>query len=277
VTRLGERMIVELFGPSGVGKTTLSHALASALRDNGYPVELVSSARPSEQPCNGRPDSPMARLRAHLSRATKVAGAIAASLPSSQESPLETELMSMLVTESLSTRARNRRYLLSLRNSWTDASSSERITIFDQGYLSALCSIVCRNRPLSRAMSSVLERLPKPHILVCVDAPASVVEARLRTRLSELGPIGRMLELDVTTTLRQVAIAAELRTELARRKEVALIYCSGSGLPPSVAQTIVDQIEALPSVQHLLPKEEGYHEPSRAPENRELHNLSVCH
>ena len=51
-------MIVELFGPSGVGKTTLSHALASVLHTYGYPVELVSSARPSEQFGVGRLDRP---------------------------------------------------------------------------------------------------------------------------------------------------------------------------------------------------------------------------
>ena len=270
-------MIVELFGPSGVGKTTLSHALGFALRDYGYPVKLVSSARPSEQFANGRPDSSLVRFRARLGRVMKVAGAGAAVFPWSKESPVEAALMSMLMTQSLSIRVRYRRYLSSMSRLWADARSLDRITIFDQGYLSALCSVVCRNSALRPIMRDALDRLPKADIIICVDASESVIEARLRSRLSQLGRIERLLELDISTTLRQVPIAAEMRSELARRKEVALIYCSGSGLPPSVAQAIVDQIEALPSVQYLLPKEEGYQEPSRAPENRELHDLFVCH
>ena len=94
-------MIVELFGPSGVGKTTLSHALASVMRDYGYPVTLATSARPSEQFGTGRPDSPIVQFRACLSRAAKVPGAIAALLPGSEETSFEAELMSMLLTESL--------------------------------------------------------------------------------------------------------------------------------------------------------------------------------
>ena len=34
-------MIIEIFGPPGVGKTTFSHLLAERLRDRGYTVDLV--------------------------------------------------------------------------------------------------------------------------------------------------------------------------------------------------------------------------------------------
>ena len=253
-------MIVELFGPSGAGKTTLSHALASVLQDYGYPVTLAASARPSERFGTDRPDSPLMRCRACLSRAAKMPGAVAALLQGSQETPFEAELTSMLMSESLLTRARNRRYLFSLRKAWVDASSSECITIFDQGYLSALCAVVCRNSALRRAMPNALDHLPKPDVLVCVYAPESIIEARLRARLRRLGAIERMLELDIPTTLRQVAIATQLTHELARRRDIALIYCSGSRVPVRVAQTIVDQIEGLPSAYHLLPKRREYHD-----------------
>ena len=41
-------MIIELFGPPCVGKTTLAHILGSRLRGKGLDVELALSCRPSE-------------------------------------------------------------------------------------------------------------------------------------------------------------------------------------------------------------------------------------
>lgn len=268
-------MIVELFGPSGVGKTTLSHALASVLRSRGYPVGLICSARPSEQFGAGRPDSRPARFRPHINRAAKAFGALAALFPRSHGGPAEAELMSMLTEQSLWTRVRYRRYLLWLRKLWADARPSEQVTIFDQGYLSALCSIVCRHPALHQVMPAVLDRLPKPDILVCVHAPDAEIEARLRARLERLGPIARRLELDISTTLRQVAIAAELRNEVARNKQMTLVCCSGFGSPPRVAQAIVDEIEALPSAQLLPSGKDPCCEPSRSVDHRAPHYLQL--
>lgn len=266
-------MIVELFGPSGAGKTTLSRALASVLRRRGYPVALVSSARPSEQfePGSGS-DLAFMRVRAHLNRAAKALGAVAALFSCSDETPVEAGLMSMLMTQPLLTRVRNRRYLVSMRKLWADARSSERVTIFDQGYLSALCSILCRNSAPDGFLPGLLDLLPRPDVLVCVHVPEAVIEARLRSRLGELGYLARRLELDIFSTLRQVRIAADLRNEIARRGEVALIDCGGSGVPLPVAQTVVDQIETRPSARNgLFGKEIG--NGPRSADYPDLHTL----
>ena len=42
-------MIIELFGPPAAGKTTLAHALATALEKNGFDVQLIVSSRPAER------------------------------------------------------------------------------------------------------------------------------------------------------------------------------------------------------------------------------------
>ena len=42
-------MIIELFGPPAVGKTTLAHALATELEKNGFDIQLIMSSRPAER------------------------------------------------------------------------------------------------------------------------------------------------------------------------------------------------------------------------------------
>ena len=49
-------MVVEIFGPPAVGKTTLSRALAERLRERGFAVDLALSYRPSEM--KGRDAAP---------------------------------------------------------------------------------------------------------------------------------------------------------------------------------------------------------------------------
>src|SRR5438105_4848846 len=49
-------MIIELFGPPGVGNTTFANALTSSLRACGQTVELVLSSRRTEHPRPLDPD-----------------------------------------------------------------------------------------------------------------------------------------------------------------------------------------------------------------------------
>ena len=59
-------MIVELFGPPGVGKTTFACAVADRLRERGRDVKLVLSYRPSEDPLASRAGASRAEGLARL-------------------------------------------------------------------------------------------------------------------------------------------------------------------------------------------------------------------
>ena len=203
-------MIIELFGPPAAGKTTLAHALATALESNGLDVQLIASSRPAER---GSIQSDGARvlswcriaLAAPLSRATKLASAVPVLLAGARRDELTASLMELMPPRSLLWSVRHRRFLSLLSQSWKMASTSERIVIFDQGFLTALCSMALVTRSVDRsAMLRGLAVIPRPNLLIRLDAPRETLEARLRARLGRQGALERLFEFDLQTNLQQI-------------------------------------------------------------------------
>jgi hypothetical protein len=85
------------------------------------------------------------------------------------------------------------------------ASTSDRIVIFDQGFVTALCSLAMLARSADRrVIVRGLELIPRPNLLIRLDAPRVTLEARLRERLGRQGRVERLFELDLQTNLRQI-------------------------------------------------------------------------
>ena len=92
-----------------------------------------------------------------------------------------------------------------LSRSWRMAASSDRIVIFDQGFLTALCSMALFAQFVDRSVIvRGLALIPRPNLLVRLDAPRERLEVRLRSRLARQGPVERLFEFDLQTSLRQI-------------------------------------------------------------------------
>jgi thymidylate kinase len=208
-------MIIELFGPPAAGKTTLAHALATALETNGFDVQLIVSSRPAERgPIQIESTRALSWCRtaliAPLSRAAKLVSA-APVLLGARSDELTESLMDLLPPRNLLPSVRYRRYLSLLSSSWKLASTSDRIVIFDQGFMTALCSMALLARSVDRSvMMRGLALTPRPDLLIRLDAPRETLEARLRARLNRQGALERLFEFDLKTNLEQIDTTSEV-------------------------------------------------------------------
>jgi thymidylate kinase len=203
-------MIIELFGPPAAGKTTFAHALATALEKNDFDVQLIVSLRPAERDSIQVESTPAlswcrTALVAPLSRAAKLASAAPVMLAGERSDELTANLMDLMPPRTLLWAVRYRRFLSLLSRSWKMASTSDRIVIFDQGFMTALCSMPLLARSVDRSvMVRALALIPRPNLLIRLDAPRETLEARLRARLGRQGALERLFELDLQTNLQQI-------------------------------------------------------------------------
>ena len=224
-------MIIELFGPPASGKTTLARALATALEKDGFHVQLIVSSRPAERGSieveNARAlSSCITAFTAPLSRAAKLVGAARVVLAGSRSDQFAASLMDLLPPRTLLRSLRCRRFLSLLSRSWEMASASHRIVIFDQGYLTALCSMALLAGPVDRSfLLRGLALIPRPNLLIRLDTPREVLETRLHSRLARQGPVERWFELDLKTSLQQIEMTNEV-AHMLREKGDRMMHVS---------------------------------------------------
>jgi hypothetical protein len=182
-------MILEMFGPSGAGKTTMASALAAHLRGLGYTVTPFIGVR-------GNP-----LKRAVLKCLASVRFPTSADPMAGVESVLR-----ILPPKDRHWLLRMHWHLALLHREWSKAQFSDAITIFDQGWIQAVTSLVLLSGVTERqAIVRALGIVPQPDLLIRFEAPRELLEARLRDRRQNIGALQRLLEINLQDSLDHVS------------------------------------------------------------------------
>ena len=211
-------MIIELFGPPGVGKTTFAAALTQAVREHGCAMEPVVSYRPAEQAARPGGRQAVAAVRRVIRPVMETLAATRRPAHGAHDLGTPAGLIGLLPPRNLMWSIRLHQYLLRLFRSWEAASAAPHPVLFDQAFVQAVASLalLCR-APDWALVERALDAVPRPDVLILLTAPRDVLEARLTERQRRQGGMERLLELDLATNLRTAGIVERLHGLLRER------------------------------------------------------------
>jgi hypothetical protein len=206
-------MIIEFAGPPTVGKTTCARVLGARLRERGLQPNVVLSFRPNElsgtAPTQRGPVRGTAALRRLLRPVWQMTTIGCAG--GQEERRLARGLMELLRPPTAFASFRMQQYLLRLAFAWRKAAESAAVSIFDQGFVQAICSLATAARSTHcDQLGCALDCVPKPDLLVRLTAPKHELAIRLAERRRGQSFLERLLELDPAVSLASANIFDEL-------------------------------------------------------------------
>jgi hypothetical protein len=239
-------MIIELFGPPGAGKTTLSRALATRLREHGHLAELRLSYRPTER--QAALDLRLASAKRHrnvvMHRLTRPLAEVLAIMrrPFGNARDVKTaaHLVSLLPPTSIFASIKNGQYLLRLSHSWREKCGVAHVVLFDQAFVQAVCSLALLTRVADDTLiGNALDYAPKSDLLIRLVAPFEILRGRQNDRRSLQSTMEQLFEPDPKTSLASVPMFDRLHDLLLQRGRCVL---SASSVDPRSLDESVDMI-----------------------------------
>lgn len=245
-------MIIELFGPPGVGKSTFAQALTARLRDSDQVVDLRMSSRPAEI-SSGTKGSGQCAKRTQFSAFDRLSRPISEFVAiarhpfeNARDIKMAIGITRMLPPGTVLSTLRERQYIARLSHSWREGAASAHLALFDQGFVQLVNSLALRTSCVDdRHIGQALDYVPSSGLAIRLEAPKQLLETRLRQRLQSLSASEQTLELDLKTSLESVAMIDRLHNLLLKRGRP--VMCAQSLSPRSLnesAANIAKQINS---------------------------------
>ncbi|WP_296745901.1 AAA family ATPase [Mesorhizobium sp.] len=226
-------MIVEFVGPAGAGKTTFAHALCRQLRKHGQTATVVLTYQPGGKQSRLDPGGMVSAL-------LRVANAIADPIvigcrpfANAVIFRIAASLVRTLPPRNAMWLARFSQYVLRLAYVWNQSLARDEVVIFDQAFVQAVASLALFNGTADEvALAHALEIIPRSDLVVRIDAPQELREARLNDRRRRQNFAERLFEAGLSTNLKSAAVVERVIELLKAGGDCSIIEIDASDERP---------------------------------------------
>jgi SAM-dependent methyltransferase len=200
-------MIIEFFGPPAAGKTTFAHALRQRLNEHGHHADVMLSYRPGADRSSLDPGGGIAAFRRVVRGIFELTSMAARPTASKNQLGLTLKLVKALPPRSIVWFIRLSQYVLRLSYYWSMSMASVDIAIFDQAFVQVICALALYNEHATDdSLQRALAIVPKADLIIRLDAPPDIIDARLRERLWLQSPAERLFEGHIEKNLAAITI-----------------------------------------------------------------------